>query len=308
MNEQSPNTRIEALLPSFEPGAVLLRTWPLDGGISSQMTALELRRPSGEVVRRIARQANLYTVESDPYPARREFETLKSVRRAGIRAPEPIYLEPLEGSENPPIYILEFLEGAPNLSPQDPEAYITAYASELARIHSVDLSQGDWSFIPSKPITGPSDRDGAPNEELLETEIRAALKAFTPKASNPVLRHGDFWPGNVIWQSEQLVGVIDWEEACIGDPLADLAICRLDTWWVLGPAASKAFTEEYQRRTGLPLDDLPYWDLWASLRPIRNIHEWAGSYPGLGRPDITTATMTAGHRAFVDQALGNLPV
>jgi aminoglycoside phosphotransferase (APT) family kinase protein len=35
--------------------------------------------------------------------------------------------------------------------------------------------------------------------------------------------HGDYWPGNVLWRDGRLVGVIGWEEAAFGDPLADLA-------------------------------------------------------------------------------------
>lgn len=41
----------------------------------------------------------------------------------------------------------------------------------------------------------------------------------------PVLRHGDLWYGNVLVDEStaRLVGVLDWENAAIGDPACDLA-------------------------------------------------------------------------------------
>jgi aminoglycoside phosphotransferase (APT) family kinase protein len=38
-----------------------------------------------------------------------------------------------------------------------------------------------------------------------------------------VLLHGDFWPGNALWRDGALVAILDWEDAAIGDPLADVA-------------------------------------------------------------------------------------
>ncbi|MBC8040406.1 MAG: aminoglycoside phosphotransferase family protein, partial [Opitutaceae bacterium] len=138
------------------------------------------------------------------------------------------------------------------------------------------------------------------NENLRESEIRAALAAYGANVprNRSVFRHGDFWPGNVIWQGGEIAAVIDWEEARFGDPLADLSICRLDLLWVVGYEGMLEFTELYQAQMRLDLTDLAYADLCASLRPITNIHEWASSYPPLGRPDITTETMSAGHQLF----------
>ena len=95
----------------------------------------------------------------------------------------------------------------------------------------------------------------------------------------PVLLHGDYWPGNILWRDEQLAAVIDWEDARLGDPLIDLAISRLDLLWIFGSEAMNSFTQDYL--TGMAIDtrDLPYWDLCAALRLVRlagaNLAEWA---------------------------------
>ena len=65
-------------------------------------------------------------------------------------------------------------------------------------------------------------------------------------------------------------------------------------------------TARYRAVTSLDLTDLPYWDLDAALRPVFNIAQWAGGWHELGRLDVTEATLRAGHRQFVDQALAAL--
>jgi len=58
------------------------------------------------------------------------------------------------------------------------------------------------------------------NQLSLDPALRQKMKAAWPfRHSNaPVLVHGDFWPGNILWQQNQLAGVIDWEDAMLGEP------------------------------------------------------------------------------------------
>lgn len=141
-----------------------------------------------------------------------------------------------------------------------------------------------------------------------EERIRAALAPVwpLPARNEPVLLHGDFWPGNVLWRDGRIVAVIDWEEAKLGDPLSDVAISRLDILWAYGIDAMHAFTDRYRAMTTVDFWNLPYWDLWAALRPVGNIAAWAEAWQALGRPDITAESMRAGHRAFVSQAFETL--
>ena len=60
---------------------------------------------------------------------------------------------------------------------------------------------------------------------------------------NPaVLLHGDFWPGDVLWQAGRLTAVLDWEDAQVGDPLADVGNTRLEFLWAFGREAMQQFT------------------------------------------------------------------
>ena len=116
------------------------------------------------------------------------------------------------------------------------------------------------------------------------------------------LVHGDFWPGNLIWRDDELVGVVDWEEAHVGDPLCDVGISRLDMLWVGGWVAVEAFTQRYFECVQAEAH-LSQYDLRAALRPMENLDEWASAYPKLGRTDITEAHMAARLREFIENAL-----
>ena len=89
----------------------------------------------------------------------------------------------------------------------------------------------------------------------------------------------------------------------MGDPLEDLAIARFDTLSMLGRGVMDELTRAYAAaQPGVDLTDLPYWDLYAALRPVTNISDWAGGWAELGRPDITADALRSRHREFVAQA------
>jgi aminoglycoside phosphotransferase (APT) family kinase protein len=113
----------------------------------------------------------------------------------------------------------------------------------LAEIHQVAIA--DLAFLPERTLTD------------------VPLRRRNP----PVLLHGHLWPGNVLWQDGRLVAVLDWEDAAIGDPLADVANARLELLWARGAEAKDEFTRWYRSLVpGVDVTDLPHWDRWAGLR------------------------------------------
>jgi aminoglycoside phosphotransferase (APT) family kinase protein len=136
-----------------------------------------------------------------------------------------------------------------------------------------------------------------PDDSLQEGKIRAALEKVwpLPPANLPGLLHGDYWPGNILWQDGRLAVVLDWEDAKRGDPLADLANTRLEILFSYGLEAMHIFTERYREIMPLDYTNLPYWDLCAALRPAGRIAIWAGD---AAREKV----MRERHAVFVAQA------
>jgi aminoglycoside phosphotransferase (APT) family kinase protein len=185
-------------------------------------------------------------------------------------------------------------------------------ATQLALIHCVDGTKYDLSFLPKQTdrfVEQFKTRPATLDDSLEEGRIREVLETVwpLPQVNEPVLVHGDFWPGNLLWKEGQLVAVIDWEDAEVGNPLVDFAITRLDMLWIFGPDALHAFTHQYQALSTINYSQLPYWDLYAALRPASRLDEWAAGWPELGRPDINEETMRKWHRLFITQAFEALP-
>jgi aminoglycoside phosphotransferase (APT) family kinase protein len=73
----------------------------------------------------------------------------------------------------------------------------------------------------------------------------------------------------------RLSGVVSWEDAKIGDPLADLANTRLELFWAFGKEAMGSFTNQYRSIIGeINLTILPYWYLYVACKAASKISRW----------------------------------
>lgn len=317
MTVPTADRKFEQLVQKIAPQSKLLRTWPLTGGISAEMTAFEIERPDGQTSRMIVRRPGEGTLRQNPYAAQGEFKLLQLMQDWGLATPRPYHLDQSGQIFSRPYLVVEYIEGRPEFAPSNLPDFIRQLATHLAKIHSVDCSNPDLSFLPEQP-QGFVDNFGKqpPNLDtsLDEGRIRNALAAVwpVPQRNAAVLLHGDFWPGNILWQAGKLVAVIDWEDAKSGDPLADLAISRLDMAWIFGIEALNSFTDHYKSMMAIDYSNLPYWDLSAALRLIRlagsDLAEWVAFFPPFGRPDITEQSMREDYRLFITQAFEKLAV
>jgi aminoglycoside phosphotransferase (APT) family kinase protein len=296
--------KFELVVQKIDPQSKLLRTWELKGGVSAQVTAIEIERPDGYTQKMIVRQHGEVDLKHKPHIAADEFKLLQLLHSVGLAVPRPYYLDQSGEIFPTPYVVIEYIEGEPIIGPNDVADFIPQLAIQLLRIHNVDCVKLDVSFLPlqekrvaEKLGEGPEKVD----EALDEGCIRDALLAGWPfpRQNRSVLLHGDFWPGNILWRDGQIVGVIDWEDAALGNPLADVANSRLELLWALGIDAMRSFTYHYQSLTDIEFSNLPYWDLYTSLRRISQITEW-------GLDDNTEKTMRERLRCFVAQAFMNL--
>lgn len=304
MTDTQENTAFERLARRLFPQGALLRAWPLDGGVSARMTALEIEDGAGGAQKLIVRQHGPFDRARNPNIARDEFRLLTALRVAGLPAPTPYDLDETGELLGAPGVVIEYIEGETDFAPTNRDDYLQQFAAQLMRIHQVDVSEDDLSFLPRQAETWARIINTRPerlDDSLDEGRIRDELAAAWPwPQRNPSgLLHGDFWPGNILWRDGRLVGVVDWEDAALGDPLADLAISRLDMLWALDMDAMERFTEIYVALSGIDLDALPCWDLCAALRPAGRISAWASA-------SAASERMRERHRVFVAQAFERL--
>lgn len=292
--------RVAAVVARVDPSARIVARSVLGGGLSNRTTVVDVEfgtppRAGRWLVR--DRQGECAPGDTDPEESVvREAAVLLAARDAGLPVPRIV------GRANDAL-VLEYVDGAVRLDPPFGRVAVVALADTLVRIHALAPIAGlpdRVSYLCERLDDPPAVMDDA----MREPEIRAAIARLgVPPAARPAVLHGDYWPGNVVWQGDELAAVIDWESAAIGDPLADVAIARLDLAFVYGFAASQAFTERYRLLCPFRDTDLVLWDLVAALRPCGAIATWASACPALGRPDLTEDRMRSTHADFTARAL-----
>jgi aminoglycoside phosphotransferase (APT) family kinase protein len=305
MSDTPSNHPFDQIARRIDPHARLLRSWPLTGGVSAQVTALEIEPPDGQTRKVIVRQHGAIDLQQNPRIAADEFKLLRILQSEGLPAPAPYYADESGAIFPTPYIVVEYIEGTTEFVPADVAGYVRQFAATLARIHCLDVSKVDVSFLPNRAERDAEtfrQRPPKMDDSIGEGQIRDALETVWPLPHlNPsALLHGDFWPGNILWRDGGLVGVIDWEDAVLGDPLSDLGSSRLEILWAFGIETLHQFTGHYQSiMTDLNYAHLPYWDLRAALRPAFKIAEWAGD---AAREKV----MRERHTWFVAQAFDGL--
>ena len=285
----------------------------LGGGVSAVTHRLDLSAANGAVQSIVVKLPKSRTPEQMRECARVEFLTLEALRGAGLGAPVPRLLDVSGRLLGTPGMVLEYLPGAVDFAPARPYAMLREMARRLAQIHTLPVEQRPLAHLPLRHCTVEQLVYQTPQEldrTLNEADVRAALRANWPRLRRvrPCLLHGDYWPGNLLWTRSGLLGVIDWEEAEMGDPLADLAVARLDVLWAFGWAAMDRFTDFYRREMNTKTLELPVWDLVAALRPMSKLAAWATALHArpIGRVDLTTDVLAEHHQLFVKRALAAL--
>lgn len=293
-------SRIKQLVQTIRPGCTLRRAWPLEGGVSAQVTAFEIEQPDGRTERLVIRRHGAIDKGHNPDIARDEFSLLAILHQAGLAVSKPVYHDSANQIFPTPYIVVEYIDGSIDIIPTDLPDALRQIAVFLARLHALDLGKHGVHFLPRRedPVDGILQHlSHTPNAD----RIHAALDACGPFSSmnERVLLHGDYWPGNIMWRDGRIAAVLDWEDAAIGDPLADLAGCRLELLWKFGLSAMADFTAHYTAMASIDLANLPFWELYVASGASAHMSEW-------GLDPATEADMHRKTNTFLERATSDL--
>lgn len=304
MTLSKEDQKFEQVAQKINPQSKLIRVWKLEGGVSAQVMAFEYERLDDQMQKRILRRHEAMNLKHNPSVLANEFKLLQLLYSTELTTPVPYYFDQSNEIFSTPYIVIEYIEGRSEFILSRVQDLLLQMAVHLFKIHTIDDSKLDLSFLPRQEKFYTEmlrERAAHVDESMNEGAIRDVLEAVWPfpRINKFVLLHGDFWPGNILWRDGQLAAIIDWEDAQIGDPLADVASSRLEVLWAFGIDAMQRFTQQYQVMANIDFSYLPYWDLCAALRPIARIATW-------GLDENIEKTMREKHRWFVDQAFEKL--
>lgn len=256
---------------------VLRRHWVLTGGVSASMHALEVETPDRDLRRLVVREhgaAQWKPLAADVTAA--EHALLLALRRLAMPVPEVYLFDDSGDLLARPYLVMEFVEGTSAVEEAAQADAMRQMAAFLARLHTIELESAGLPALPERE----DPREGA--LEYLPAgvrgdELRKILQRMVAVETSPSRRsllHGDFWPGNVLWRDGQIAAVLDWEDAAFGDPLSDVAACRVELLCQYGATAMETFTEHYLALMDVDTTALPLWELYVSSAALATMSDW----------------------------------
>lgn len=292
--------RFEKLVHRFDPRAKLKSHRSLPGGYSADVTVLEVETADGSTRKLIHRLHGEVDLQQNPNVAADEFRVLQLTHAAGLATPAPVYLDATKPLFPTPSLVLEYAIGETNLKPSDPADYVMQMARELARIHRMDIIGQDLSFLlrlDDACADAMTKHGDAGHESTDERRLLALLVPCWPLPRNnaPVVLHGDYWPGNTLWQDGRLTAVIDWEDTRRGDPLFDVSNARFEILMLFGAEIMDIFTRHYESLNPVESGCLPWWDVYTAFRVVNKLDF-------LATETRDESLIRADHLWFVEQA------
>ncbi len=151
----------------------------------------------------------------------------------------------------------------------------------LTRFHQFDWRAKLATWQAPEPLTEQVTRwrkifAHSPEPQWIEQAqtVEALLLKTMPSAAPVGLYHGDYQPGNILYQDGQLTGVIDWEISGIGDSLLDIGWLMMaadsanwvDTWHPIHPLPVAEIRDIYESRMGQTFHDIPWYQAFAGFR------------------------------------------
>ena len=258
------------LVAEVWPGAALRSARRLTGGVSAQVYALEVAHSSGALAQVVVREHA--PVESH-YTAELEFLLLKALHSLDLPVPQPILFDARCTLAATPFVIMAAIPGSSVIPTGEAFEYIDEMASQLFRIHQAPIQN-----LPALP----SRLDPLPEVfEYLPTAaewggLKARLRALTDTGFKgaPCLLHGDYWAQNLLWEQGRITGVLDWEDAAIGDPLSDVAGASVELRYLFGREGMQRFIAAYSALSSVDPTRLALWQVYVAAAAQHFMSTW----------------------------------
>ena len=279
----------------------------LVGGMSSIVVrcefARETERAPDPLVLRVITDTGL--LQREPDVIAREAEALRILRPSDLHAPEVI------GSHYSPDVgrlLMTWCPGRMIIQRTPLEHRVEDLADLAAAIATTPLPAGHalgpwWSWADDGAEPPPWGDAGLWREAI---ELHRSRPAPSLPDDKVVLLHRDFHPLNVLWVHDRAAraSVVDWVNACVGHPHAELGHCRWNLAVTVGPDAPGVFLDRYLEQTsdrGYGDYDI-WWDIDSLLDKLPGPFGTSG-WRAVGRTDLSSDRVAAVSETFLRSVL-----
>jgi len=242
----------------------------LVGGVSASVQRIDLELSDGKTANIVVRT---HSATHSGLCAEIECQLLTALHNNGIPVALPLFVDTSRSIQANPYLVMEYIEGSSVISPEEEYTNTETMAGMLAKIHSASIAS-----LPSLPMRID------PLLELFDylpvgtesNKLKNHLESMSNTAytETPKLLHGDFWPENLLWHKGRIAAVLDWEDAAFGDPLSDVACCRLELLYRFGNERKRQFTHAYIKYHTVDLERLALWQVFVASASHHFMGNW----------------------------------
>jgi aminoglycoside phosphotransferase (APT) family kinase protein len=273
------DTAVEIVGLARIAGGASRETWRFDALVDGAVRPLILRRDPGGSLIETERAL--------------EFSALKTVY-GRLPVPEPLILESGGRELERPFFIMARIDGGLVPSPIQPDPYGEHAAAigaqffgRLGDLAAIALAGTAIAAVAPRPgpdecwrvaldhWAGVIDADERHPQPVVRAAIRRLRANPPPRAGRVAIVHGDYRSGNFLHDGTgNILALLDWEMAHLGDPLEDLA-WAIDPLWghddpdrVAGMLPRASAIAVWERHSGLNADPLAlaWWSLFAAVK------------------------------------------
>lgn len=200
---------------------------------------------------------------------RDEATALHLLKALGIPAPELLAFD-ADGQTGSLLLLQTFVPHTNRPETQSPLRRMRAFGAAAAQLHAASLPADDQLPHIDRPVwhdrfIAERKEGRAPTTPLIQTAERTWAEIRPPDDEDGLV-HGDLHHGNVLWNDDAVVALIDWDGAGAGNPGVDLGWARLEATFAYSMAAADEITRGWTDAMGRAPKNLPYWDLIAALQ------------------------------------------
>lgn len=256
----------------------------------------------------VLRQKPLGPLLPSAHAIDREVRVMTALRETGVPVPQVHAYSEDESIVGAPFYLMEFLDGRvmvdqslPGMGPKERVAIYDEMNRVIAALHNVDPAEvglsdfgrpgnyfgrqiGRWSR---------QYRDSRTEDIPAMNRLMDWLPERIPAGEQAAVVHGDYRLDNLVFDrsAARVIGVLDWELATLGHPLADFSYHCM-SWHIpvslwrgiggldlrsLGIPSEAEYRRRYAERTGA--EGFEHWDFYLAY----NLFRMAAILQGIAR-------------------------
>jgi aminoglycoside phosphotransferase (APT) family kinase protein len=304
--------QFQLIAQTIDPNAEVVSTRQLNGGISCRMDVLEIRMAntdSDETSRVVVRQYGPWHEKDDPHPADIEASVLDLLGKNDVAAPSLVLDQQATKIMSNRTIVTSFIDGRPKLIANDLVDWSGQLVAAVSKVHGIPLTPKIKKLVPSlytgfERLFTRSEPTDEITQHPLGHELWQAAKNLWPKVSKTEdhLLHADYWPGNTLWNNNELIAIADWEEPRLGEPTWDIAVIVQDAA-CFGMDIEDAVISQHRKISGRNLMDYDFWRITVALSEMPDPGVWAAGYRALGGYPLTAKNVRDFHTDSVKKLL-----